>query len=271
MSGWGHFLNTRAGAITLLIALIVGSACGGGQQPNVTTTESSVTDGGTSSDTSSDTKEGQASSASDSLFFDVPDGRLHAEAWPESEGDRAWRALEIGEGIFVSSEAHGAPWRFVFSSRESSLPVRGLWIEFPPGMDPALRPTAVQLRMSPTPIEITREAWPVVSPLLRSYGVAELPRGGGDGVFIEFDAIERVSLLEIRVLSSVGGRQVGSVEYDSCTKEPVKTTPTCALCGYSRSSPAATLPKTRAYSALRARPPCRFPRRSERTPHVQTH
>lgn len=209
MSGWGHFLNTRAGAITLLIALIVGSACGGGQQPNVTTTESSVTDGGTSSDTSSDTKEGQASSASDSLFFDVPDGRLHAEAWPESEGDRAWRALEIGEGIFVSSEAHGAPWRFVFSSRESSLPVRGLWIEFPPGMDPALRPTAVQLRMSPTPIEITREAWPVVSPLLRSYGVAELPRGGGDGVFIEFDAIERVSLLEIRVLSSVGGRQVG--------------------------------------------------------------
>lgn len=143
-----------------------------------------------------------------SVFQDIPDGRLKAEAWPETSMDRPWARLDDGEGAFISADGSG-PWTFLFSSRESSLPARGLRIDLPAELTEEQLPRFIEVWASPTPIQVTREAWPVIAPLMRFVGQVELHPEANGTLFIEFPSVERVSLLEVRVLSATSGRQIG--------------------------------------------------------------
>lgn len=135
-------------------------------------------------------------------------GRLRAQAWPPGADDAAWQVLERGEGVYLSEEDAGRPWVFVFSAAESSVPVRGLIVDLPAEAPADALPTHIRVRTSPTPVEVTREAWPVITRQLAELGYATIPAERNTRIYVEFEYIERVSLLEVEVISSVGGRQV---------------------------------------------------------------
>lgn len=140
--------------------------------------------------------------------FGVPSGILRAQAWPESDGNGSWRALEQGQGVFLTSESSGAR-TVVFSSLTDSMPAKGVLIEFPAELKPEEIPTLISVSLSPTPIRITRDAWPAIESLFRSAGIARVHALPGNRVYLAFERIERVSLLKLRLWVDAQRGRVG--------------------------------------------------------------
>lgn len=140
--------------------------------------------------------------------FGVPSGILRAQAWPETDDEGSWRALEQRQGSFVTTENSGDR-TFVFSSLTDSMPAKGIFIEFPADLKPEEIPTLIAVSLSPTPIRITRDAWPAIEPLFRSVGVARIHAKPGQRIYLEFDEIERVSLLKLRLWTDAQRGRIG--------------------------------------------------------------
>lgn len=126
------------------------------------------------------------------------DGWLRAEAWPTTDMESPWLALEEGEGAFRATSTT-TPARFVFTSRRESMPAKGVVIDIPADAVLGQRPAWVDVRVSATPIKITRSAWPSIQPLLHSVGVGEIPVTSQQSLYLQFPDIERVSILEVRI------------------------------------------------------------------------
>lgn len=195
----------RALCIAALVPL-VGPSCGASQQQIAEVIDD--VDG-----TALEHREGEARvdrAFLEDAFKDLSDirGRVRAEAWPESKEEEGWRFLERGGGYFESEEGQGPSWTFVFSSRESALPSRGILIEIPSDTPENALPMEIRLRYTPTAMRVSREAWSAIRPLLLELGSAELQWAPGGKYWIDFGQVERISLIELEVLSSKGGRQV---------------------------------------------------------------
>lgn len=134
--------------------------------------------------------------------------RLRAEAWPAAQSPDAWHALENGEGNF-RCEGGSTAQTFVFASRESSALAQGIALDFGADLPAASLPRRVSVRISPTPIDVSRAAWPAVAATLRTVGVARIDAEPGQQVFLQFSQPERVSLLELDVRVSTEGAQCG--------------------------------------------------------------
>lgn len=140
--------------------------------------------------------------------FGIPSGVLRAQAWPETEKEGGWRALEQRQGSFITTENSGGR-TFVFSSLTDSMPAKGIFIEFPADLKPEEVPTLISVSLSPTPIRVTRDAWPAIEPLLRSAGIAQIHVQPGSKVYLEFDGVERVSLLNLRFWTEAQRGRIG--------------------------------------------------------------
>lgn len=199
----------RRAACAALLAILAGISVGCGARttadPAVTAPANSAAENPASDATPADHAT-PSPSAAEALAMER--GRLRAQAWPPSADDEAWTALERGVGVYLSDEDAGRPWVFVFASAESSVPARGLILDLPPNTPHDALPTHIRVRTSPTPVEVTREAWPVITRQLDELGYAAISPEANTRVYVEFEHIERVSLLEVEVISSVGGRQV---------------------------------------------------------------
>lgn len=134
----------------------------------------------------------------------TPSGTLRAQAWPNPADDARWRALEDGKGVFWDDQMLGAR-TFVFSSVEDSMPAIGLRIEFSKEIQKREMPIMLVLSSSPTPLHVTRDAYPSISSLLQPLGVVELDANPGDSVYIAFDDVERISLIQLQVWGEVSG------------------------------------------------------------------
>lgn len=127
----------------------------------------------------------------------APSGLLRAQAWPKEGENSRWQALEDGRGVYVDTGAMGAR-TFVLSSVTDSLPTAGVRIHFPETLAEENLPTMVTVAVSPTPIRVTRDGWPSIAGLLRHVGFAELSVQPGETIYLEFEKIERVSLLQLQ-------------------------------------------------------------------------
>lgn len=135
--------------------------------------------------------------------------RVRADAWPMTESAYPWRAVEEG-GWMVSSEESAAPWYWVIRSREPSVWAEGVLWEFPAEVPADALPTIVCVKTSPTLREVTRSAWPSIVRLLDDEGIGSFSAAPGDRVALVFARPVRVSMAEISVLQSAGGRRVAS-------------------------------------------------------------
>lgn len=134
--------------------------------------------------------------------------RVRAEAWPQAQGDDQWHVLEDGDGVF-RCETPAPSQTFVFASRESSAWVQGIALRFDPSLPADSRPTRIGVRVSPTPIDVSRAAWPAVASTLHTVGVADLETTAGEEVILRFSNPQRVSLVELDVRVSTEGAQCG--------------------------------------------------------------
>lgn len=127
----------------------------------------------------------------------VPSGLLRAQAWPKEGENSRWQALEDGRGVYRDAGAMGAR-TFVLSSSTDSLPSSGVAIHFPNTLAKEDLPIMVTVAVSPTPIRVTRDGWPSIASLLRHVGFSELSVRPGETIYLEFEKIERVSLLQLQ-------------------------------------------------------------------------
>lgn len=134
--------------------------------------------------------------------------RVRAEAWPRAQGDDQWHALEDGDGVFLC-ETPAPSQTFVLASRESSAWVQGIAVQFDPSLPMESRPSRIGVRVSPTPIDVSRAAWPAVASTLHTLGVADLETTASHEVFLRFSSPQRVSLVELDVRVSTDGAQCG--------------------------------------------------------------
>lgn len=135
--------------------------------------------------------------------------RLRAEAWPATDARHPWRVVEEGEGVLITAQETPKPWRVVMLSREPSAWADGLVIQMPPVISADNRPSRVQVRVSPTPREITRSGWPAVSRLLDDAGSATIPAGTSGDLVLHFRESLRVSIVEVIFHDSHGAKSVG--------------------------------------------------------------
>lgn len=135
--------------------------------------------------------------------------RLRAEAWPATDARHPWRVVEEGEGVLITAQETPKPWRVVMLSREPSAWAEGLVVELPPVISSDNRPSRVQVRISPTPREITRSGWPAVSRLLDDAGSASIPAESSGDLVLRFAEPLRVSIVEVIFYDSHGAKSVG--------------------------------------------------------------
>lgn len=138
----------------------------------------------------------------------TPSGTLRAEAWPTPRKDARWRALEDGKGVFVDQDQKGVR-TFVFSSVTDSMPATGLRIDLPSTLDQDAVPQTIVVSASPTPMHVSRDAYPSIATLLQVLGVVELDAAPGDSVYIAFDDVERISLIQLQVWGGDDAEHVG--------------------------------------------------------------
>lgn len=145
------------------------------------------------------------------------EGNLRVVAWPEPAPSYSFRALEESDGVFQTAEGNLQPWMFVFSMRNGTDTVSGLYVDVPVATEDAALPSVLYMSYTAAPIDVSRASFRSVLRVSQQLGSADISDYAGERVYLEFEEPVRAAIFIVQVSAPGAARMVRIGAVDAAT------------------------------------------------------